>query len=92
MFDGAAWVSIVDSALAAGPPVPGTPGSGTGSWRWQRSPGSVIVSPTQPVNPVKGAEWWNGTVLQVWDGTAWHIIGPAARQGLGPASPPSPSA
>ena len=36
----------------------------------------VIISGTAPSNPSAGTEWWNGTVLQVWDGGMWKTIGP----------------
>lgn len=85
MFDGAAWVSIVDSAIAAGPPAPGIPGSGTGgsggSGGSGAGSGQVVISSTPPGNPIKGEEWWNGSVLQMWDGAKWNIIGPQSFTG-----------
>jgi hypothetical protein len=31
----------------------------------------VIIYPSAPVNPALGTAWFNGSILQVWDGTAW---------------------
>lgn len=35
--------------------------------------GGAFVGTTPPANPAIGALWWNGTVLQVWDGTSWQV-------------------
>lgn len=37
----------------------------------------VIFSPSAPTGVIKqGQFWWNGTTLQMWDGTEWQEIGP----------------
>lgn len=38
--------------------------------------GMVIISGTAPVSPSPGTEWWNGTQLQLWDGSLWKLVGP----------------
>lgn len=40
----------------------------------------VIISGTAPVSPAAGQEWWNGSQLQVWDGSMWKVVGPALNQ------------
>lgn len=40
----------------------------------------VIISGTTPVSPTAGTEWWNGTILQLWDGVNWKTVGPAVNQ------------
>lgn len=40
----------------------------------------VIISGTQPTSPAIGQEWWNGTILQLWDGVNWKTVGPAVNQ------------
>ena len=39
--------------------------------------GMVIISGTAPSNPTAGTEWWNGTILQLWDGGMWKTVGPS---------------
>jgi hypothetical protein len=41
----------------------------------------AIISPTPPVSPVAGQQWWDGTKMQVWDGAVWKLIGPPAGPG-----------
>lgn len=36
----------------------------------------AIISPTPPVSPSAGQQWWNGTIMQVWDGGMWKTVGP----------------
>jgi len=43
--------------------------------------GMVIISGTAPSNPATGAEWWDGSVLRVFDGTQWKIVGPGGAAG-----------
>ena len=38
--------------------------------------GGVTFSTTAPPNPCRGHFWWNGVVLQMFDGAAWVEIGP----------------
>ena len=59
MWDGAAWVTVGGSGSGGG----GTNG-GSGS-------GTVVISTTPPGNPATGSQWWNGSVLQMWDGGQW---------------------
>jgi hypothetical protein len=77
LFDGAVWVDVVDSAIKAGSGAGA--GGGTGS-------GGVIISTTPPASPLPGEEWWNGSQLFVWDGTAWKLVGPGAAAGPTPTS------
>lgn len=72
MFDGVAWVVIGGSGAIDG-------GGGGGS----SGAGTVIINASQPSNPATGAQWWNGTQLQVWDGTKWNVIGPGSAAGVG---------
>lgn len=37
----------------------------------------VSFSATEPVNPIRGNFWWDGTTLHMFDGAAWVTIGPA---------------
>lgn len=71
MFDGAAWVDIVESAIIGGSGGGGTvPGSGM-----------VFVGTSPPPNPAIGQQWWNGSIMQLWTGTAWVITGSPAPIG-----------
>lgn len=38
--------------------------------------GGSFVGTSPPANPAIGTTWWNGTIFQVWDGTAWKLVGP----------------
>ena len=63
MFDGAAWVDTVDSAIKAGSGTgtglpPGGSGSGSGA-------SSVFIGTSPPPNPSPGTQWWNGSILQM---------------------------
>jgi hypothetical protein len=81
MFDGAAWVDIVDNAIKTGS------GSGTGTGTPPPAgTGNVIISSTPPGNPALGAEWWNGSQLHVWDGNEWQVVGPGALTGPVPTT------
>lgn len=75
MFDGAAWVIIGGDGSVDG----GGGGGGSGQ-------GTVIISTTPPGNPVAGMQWWNGSVLQVYDGTQWNTVGPGAAAGPVPTT------
>ena len=35
----------------------------------------AIVSVSAPSNPASGQQWWDGTTMRVWDGSAWQIVG-----------------
>jgi len=35
----------------------------------------AIVSPTAPPSPTSGTQWWDGTTMWVWNGTAWQSVG-----------------
>lgn len=61
----------------------GTPSGGGGSGS---GAGTVVISTTPPGNPVAGMQWWNGSVLQVWDGLAWKMIGPGQAAGPVPTT------
>ena len=72
LWDGAAWVSTTNGAIIV-PPQGGTPvPPGTGS---------VIISSTPPGNPIAGMQWWDGSVLRVFDGAQWNIVGPGGAAG-----------
>lgn len=76
MFDGVAWVIIGgDGSIDGG----GTNGGGSGT-------GTVVISSTPPGNPVSGMQWWNGSILQMWDGVMWKVIGPGAAAGPVPTT------
>jgi hypothetical protein len=77
IFDGAAWV---DSST--GVTFPGGGGSSSSS----SGAGTVIISTSPPGNPQTGAQWWDGAVLRVWDGTQWMIVGPGAHAGPVPTT------
>lgn len=79
MFDGAAWVNTATGATQGG----GSGGGGGGSGSGQ---GTVIISTTPPGNPQTGAQWWDGSVLRMWDGTTWQIIGPGSFAGPVPTT------
>lgn len=77
MFDGAAWVVIGGSGAinGGGGGTDGTSGAGT-----------VVISTTPPGNPATGSQWWNGSILQMWDGTKWVQIGPGQAAGPVPTT------
>jgi hypothetical protein len=76
MFDGVAWVIIGgDGSIDGGGGT--TPPSGAGT---------VVISDTPPGNPVSGMQWWNGSILQVWDGFMWKPIGPGQAAGPVPST------
>ena len=103
VWDGQRWVCCPDDGTCPPidqppfcPPV-GFPPHGCPPWfpppqgqpPWY--PGAnagVTFSQTAPVNVVRGHFWWNGTVLQMWDGAAWVAIGPGASPGPGPGPGP----
>ena len=78
IFDGAVWVNTATGAIIDG----GTNGGGNGSG----GTGTVIISTTPPGNPVAGMQWWNGSVLQVYDGTKWNVVGPGSGTGPVPTT------
>lgn len=78
LFDGAAWV---DSATGATIDGGGGGGGGSGS-----GAGTVVISTTPPGNPQQGSQWWDGTVLRMWTGTQWVIIGPGQSAGPVPTT------
>ena len=43
----------------------------------------VTFSVTAPANVIRGHFWWNGTVLQMWDGVAWVLISTGESGGQG---------
>jgi hypothetical protein len=51
------------------------PGGGTGV------DDMAIISSTPPSNPAAGSQWWNGTIMQVWDGGKWNLVGPPSGPG-----------
>lgn len=77
IFDGAAWV---DSST--GVVFPGGGGGSSGA----SGAGTVVISTSPPGNPQMGAQWWDGTVLRVWDGAQWKIVGPGASAGPVPTT------
>lgn len=55
--------------------------------------GGVSFGQVAPPNPVRGHFWWNGTILQMFDGAAWVTIGPTqAGTGTPGAAGVSPTA
>lgn len=76
IFDGAAWVNS-----STGVTFPGGGGSSGSS-----GAGTVIISTSPPGNPQTGAQWWDGAVLRVWDGTQWKIVGPGTSAGPVPTT------
>jgi hypothetical protein len=79
LFDGAAWVDTNGGVIV---PPSGGGGGGTGG----TGAATVIISSTPPGNPVAGMQWWNGSVLQVFDGTQWKIVGPGGAAGPVPTT------
>lgn len=85
VWNGTSWVCDPDDVPPfPGCPPPGFPPPGCPPWfpppqgqpPWY--PGAnagVTFSATAPPNPVRGAFWWNGSLLQMFDGAAWVIIG-----------------
>jgi hypothetical protein len=56
-----AWTPVAGSAV-----IP--PGTGVDDM--------AIISGTAPASPAVGQQWWNGTIMQVWDGAQWKVVGP----------------
>lgn len=73
MFDGAGWIVVGGAAFDGG----GGGASGAGT---------VIINTQAPGNPAVGSQWWNGSQLQTWDGTAWRVIGPGQAAGPVPTT------
>jgi len=76
IFDGAVWVNTTTGTIDGGG---GGGGGGSGS-------ATVVISDTAPGNPVAGMQWWNGTILQVYDGTKWNVVGPGSTTGPVPTT------
>lgn len=73
LFDGAEWVTVGTTGA------PGAPGSAAGA-------GTVVISSTAPGNPATGSQWWDGSVLRMWNGSAWVAIGPGMAVGPVPTT------
>jgi len=73
LFDGAVWVNTTNGSII------GDGGGGTGT-------GSVIISSTPPGNPSAGTQWWDGSVMRMWDGATWQLIGPGSAAGPVPTT------
>jgi len=84
IFDGAVWVNTATGVITNPDGTPGNGGGGGGGGG--SSTGTVVISSTAPGNPVPGMQWWNGTVLQMWDGTQWKLIGPGQAAGPVPTT------
>ena len=76
LWDGAAWVNTANGGIIV-PPQNGSIPPGTGG---------VIISSTAPGNPVAGMQWWDGSVLRVFDGVQWNIVGPGGAAGPVPTT------
>jgi len=81
IFDGAVWVNTATGVIV---PPDGNGGGGTNGGGG--GTGTVVISTTPPGNPVPGMQWWNGSVLQMWDGLQWKLIGPGAAAGPVPTT------
>lgn len=57
------------------PPWFSPPTPGQAPW-YPGANGGVSFSQGEPLNPVRGHLWWNGTVLSLFDGVVWVGIGP----------------
>jgi len=79
MFDGAVWVSTVNGQIVSPSPGPGPTPTPT-------PVAPVIISTTAPGNPVSGMQWWDGSVLRVFDGAQWNIVGPGGAAGPVPTT------
>lgn len=104
MWDGTQWVCGCDGGLPPVPPVwpPGPPPwypppQGQPPW-YPGANGGVSFGTTAPPNPIRGAFWFDGIALWLFDGAAWEDVGVAniATGGGGGAStgtapPASPS-
>lgn len=74
MFDGAAWVNTTNGAII---------GSGGGA----AGTSGVVISATAPGNPVPGMQWWDGSVMRVFDSNGqWKIVGPGGAAGPVPTT------
>jgi hypothetical protein len=81
VWDGSNWVCNPDcgddsSFPPFGPPVFSGP-TQQPPW-YPGANGGVSFGAVAPPNPVRGHFWWNGTLLQLFDGAAWVTIGPTA--------------
>ena len=83
---------MVNEYLATHPDID-TGGGSTGGGSTATPGASVVISVTTPGNPVTGMQWWNGSILQVYDGSRWNPVGPSTAAGpvptAGPAGSPS---
>lgn len=104
MWDGTRWVCAPD-CFPPGPPQPCPPGpppfypppQGQPPW-YPGANGGVSFGTTPPPNPIRGAFWWDGLSLWLFDGAAWTAIGGQAAMsgsatvatGSSPPSAPQP--
>lgn len=56
---------------ATGPQGPQGPSGATGATGPQGPAGTVATGSTAPANPTNGMQWFDGTNLRMWNGTAW---------------------
>lgn len=104
VWDGTRWVCVPDCDNPPGPCPPFSvlqPGGPQHSpffpppvtqppW-YPGANGGVSFSPPgqAPPNPIRGAFWWDGTTLRMFDGAAWVLVGGTGGSSSGPVTPPS---
>ena len=52
-------------------------------------PSAIDTGATAPSNPQVGTLWFDGSTLNIWDGTGWVVAG-APGTAVGPTPPPNP--
>lgn len=89
-WNGSQWVCGCDDfppCSPAGPPPFFPPPQGQPPW-YPGANAGVSFSTTAPPNPIRGAFWWNGTTLFMFDGAAWVGVGGASGGGTPPSTTP----
>lgn len=97
VWDGTQWVCDVCTPPSfpcpPGPPPFFPPPAGQPPW-YPGANGSVTFSPTAPPNPIRGAFWWDGRLLWLFDGAGWVDVttGGGGTSGGGVTPGPGPAA
>ena len=93
VWDGERWIcGPCDDGGGRWPPPPGPPPwfpppAGQPPW-YPGANGGISFGQTAPPNPIRGALWWDGSILWMYDGAAWVDVG-ASGAGTGSTTPPS---
>jgi hypothetical protein len=76
VWDGTRWVCVPCGGEER-PPIPCGPFYDPPQVPWYPGAnGGVSFGLNPPQNPIRGHFWWNGVLLQMFDGAAWVGIGP----------------